>query len=85
MIEATNPTEHHGRNGGFPALLGLAFSVHDGEIAGFVGLDVAGNATTLGVISGDAVGNKGRVRNACQSGEVYCNEFQALLGPRGDR
>ena len=58
MIEAQGLTRYYGD---FPALRDATFSVPDGEIVGFLGLNGAGKSTVLKILAGLLLPSAGRV------------------------
>jgi ABC-2 type transport system ATP-binding protein len=61
MIEATNLTKFYGDR---PAIQDLSFSIGEGAIVGFLGLNGTGKTTTLRIISCQLVPSAGSVRVA---------------------
>ena len=58
MIEATGLTRYYGD---FPALRDASFSIGEGEIVGFLGLNGAGKSTMLKILAGLLLPSAGRV------------------------
>jgi len=59
VIELHNVTKHFG---GFSAVEDVSFSVKEGEIVGFVGLNGAGKSTTINILLGFLRATRGTVR-----------------------
>ena len=82
MIEVEGLTKYYGS---VPALSGISFSVAEGEVAGFVGLNGAGKSTTMRILCGFMPSDGGRVKvGACEvtAGSIRARSLVGYL-PEG--